>query len=302
MTDLLLDPAPVAAGGLALSRLGWGMWRLRGGDPKLALDLAEAALDAGMTLFDTADIYGPDNGEPFGAAEALFGEALARAPGLRSRIVLASKGGIVIGVPYNSSAAYLVEACEASLRRLRTDAIDLYQIHRPDLLAHPAEVAAALDRLRRDGKIREVGVSNHTAAQTAALQAHLPFKLASVQPELSALAIGAIEDGVLDHAMAHKLAVLAWSPLAQGRLAGDAGSDEQAARVIAALDETAQRLGTTRTALAIAFVLAHPSRPVALVGSQTPARLAQARAALDVRLTRPDWYAILVAARGAPMP
>ena len=140
MTDLLLDPAPVAAGGLALSRLGWGMWRLRGGDPKLALDLAEAALDAGMTLFDTADIYGPDNGEPFGAAEALFGEALARAPGLRSRIVLATKGGIVIGVPYNSSAAYLVEACEASLRRLRTDVIDLYQIHRPDLLAHPAEV------------------------------------------------------------------------------------------------------------------------------------------------------------------
>lgn len=301
MTHLTLDPAPVTAGSLALSRLGWGMWRLRGGDAKAALRLAETALEAGLTLFDTADIYGPDNGEPFGAAEALFGEALAAAPGLRGRITLASKGGIVMGVPYDSSAAYLVAACEASLRRLRTDVIDLYQIHRPDLLAHPAEVAAALDRLRRDGKIREAGVSNHTAAQTAALEAHLPFPLASVQPEFSALAIDALEDGVLDHAMARRLAVLAWSPLAQGRLA-DAPKDESSARVIAALDAIAAAQGATRTAVALAFVLAHPSRPVALVGSQTPARLAEATAALNVKLTRADWYAILVAARGAPMP
>lgn len=301
MTDLALDPTPVRAGALALSRLGWGMWRLRGGDAKAALRLAESALDAGLTLFDTADIYGPDNGEPFGAAEELFGAALAASPGLRARITLASKGGIVMGVPYDSSAAYLVQACEASLRRLRTDVIDLYQIHRPDLLAHPAEVAAALDQLRRAGKIREAGVSNHTAAQTAALQAHLPFPLASVQPEFSALAIGALEDGVLDHAMAHRLAVLAWSPLAQGRLA-DAPKDERSARVIAALDAIAAGQGVTRTAVAIAFVLAHPSRPVALVGSQTPARLAEATAALGVKLTRADWYAILVASRGVPMP
>ena len=235
MTELTLNADPVAAGGLVLSRLGWGMWRLRGGDPQTALRLAEAALEAGMTLFDTADIYGPDNGEPFGAAEALFGEALAADPSLRGRIVLASKGGIVMGVPYDSSAAYLIEACEASLRRLRTDVIDLYQIHRPDLLAHPAEVAAALDRLRRDGKIREAGTSNHTSAQTAALAAHLPFKLASIQPELSALAISALEDGVLDLAMTLGAAVLAWSPLAQGRLA-QASGDERAARVIPALE------------------------------------------------------------------
>jgi predicted oxidoreductase len=301
MTELTLNADPVAAGALSLSRLGWGMWRLRGGDPQAALRIAEAALEAGMTLFDTADIYGPDNGEPFGAAEELFGRALAADPSLRGRIVLASKGGIVMGVPYDSSAAYLIEACEASLRRLRTDVIDLWQIHRPDLLAHPAEVAAALDRLRREGKIREAGVSNHTSAQTAALVAHLPFRLASIQPEMSALAIDALQDGVLDLAMTIGAAVLAWSPLAQGRLAGAAG-DAQASRVIDALDAIAQRQGVARTSVALAFVLAHPSRPVALVGSQTPDRLIAAREALQVRLSRADWYSILVAARGAPMP
>lgn len=298
-----IDRAPVQAGqsNLSLSRLGWGMWRLKGGDPRAALALAEAALDAGMTLFDTADIYGPDNGEPFGAAEALFGEALALAPNLRSRITLASKGGIVMGVPYDSSAGYLVAACEASLKRLRTDVIDLYQIHRPDLLAHPAEVAAALDRLRRDGKIREAGVSNHTPAQTAALEAHLPFKLASIQPEFSALAIGALEDGTLDQAMARGLAVLAWSPLAQGRLASPP-DDPRARRVVAALDAIAAAQGVDRTAVALAWVLAHPSRPIAIVGSQSASRIGASAAAFDVRLTRADWYAILVAARGAPMP
>lgn len=301
MTDLVLDAAPVPAASLSLSRLGWGMWRLRGGDLSATLRLAGAALEAGLTLFDTADIYGPDNGEPFGAAEEQFGAALAADPSLRARIVLATKGGIVMGVPYDSSASYLVSACEASLRRLRTDVIDLYQIHRPDLLAHPAEVAAALDRLRRDGKIREAGVSNHTAAQTAALAAHLPFKLASVQPEFSALAIDALEDGVLDGAMAMGAAVLAWSPLAQGRLAG-APTEPRAARVIDALDVIARRQGVARTSVALAFTLAHPSRPVALVGSQTPERLLAAREAMTVKLNRADWYSILVAARGAPMP
>jgi predicted oxidoreductase len=101
--------------------------------------------------------------------------------------------------------------------------------------------------------------------------------------------------------MARKVAVLAWSPLAQGRLATD-GGDARGARVVAALDAVAARSGASRTAAALAWVLAHPSTPVALIGSQTPERLAHARAAFDVRMTRADWYAILVAARGAPMP
>ena len=95
------------------------MWRFQGDDAQAAEDRVRAALDAGVTLFDTADIYGPDNGERFGAAEALLGAgAQARARAAKQRMVIATKGGIVIGTPYDSSAGYLTAAIDASLTRL----------------------------------------------------------------------------------------------------------------------------------------------------------------------------------------
>jgi predicted oxidoreductase len=265
----------------------------------------EAALEAGCTLFDTADVYGYSRGSGFGTAETLLGAVLREAPQLRARMVLATKAGITPPVPYDSSAEHLLEACDASLRRLGVDTIDLYQIHRPDLLAHPAEVAQALERLRRAGKIREAGVSNYGAAQLDALAAHLPFALASVQNEFSPLAIEPLADGTLDAAMRRGTAVIAWSPLAQGRLATPPGAlaeDARTDRVIAALDAIARRDGTPRTAVAYAWIMAHPSRPIPLIGSQDPARIREARSAYAVHLTREDWYRILVAARGARLP
>jgi predicted oxidoreductase len=221
-------------------------------------------------------------------------------------MVLATKAGITPPVPYDSSADYLVEACEASLRRLGVEYVDLFQIHRPDLLAHPAEVSQALERLRRTGKILEAGVSNYSAAQFDALAAHLPFALASVQNELSPLAIEGLGDGTLDAAMRRRgTAVIAWSPLGQGRLGAQHGALADSARtdrVIAALDAIARRDGTPRTAVAYAWVMAHPARPIPLIGSQSPARIREARSAYAVHLTREDWYRILVAARGARMP
>ena len=284
-----------------MSPLAWGMWRFRGDDLDASTALVETALDTGINLFDTADIYGPDNGEAFGAAEALLGRVFARDPGLRGRMVLATKGGIEMGVPYNSSAAYLVAACEASLRRLGVDHIDLYQIHRPDSLAHPAEVARALDDLRRAGKIGEAGVSNHTPAQVAALAAHLPFRLAAIQPEFSPLAIEPISDGVLDQAMQMGLGVLAWSPLGQGRL-GAPAPEGRAGAVAAVLDTLAADHGVSRTAMAYAWILAHPARPIPIVGSQQAARIREAAQALTVTLTRAEWYRVLTAARGTPLP
>ncbi len=292
---------PLGRSTLSVSSLAWGMWRFRGDDLDAATTLVETALDIGINLFDTADIYGPDNGEPFGAAEALLGRIFARSPGLRGEMVLATKAGIQMGVPYNSSAAYLTAACEASLRRLRVERIDLYQIHRPDSLAHPAEVAKALDSLRAAGKIVEAGVSNHTPAQVAALSAHLPFPLASIQPEFSALAIEPLSDGVLDQAMERDLGVLAWSPLAGGRLA-QPGDDPRAARVAAALDGVARANGVSRPAAALAWILAHPARPVPILGSQSAARLREAAAATGVTLSRVQWYGVLTAARGTPLP
>ena len=287
--------------GLEVSALAWGMWRFKGADLAHAASLVQAALDSGITLFDTADIYGPDNGEPFGAAEALLGRVLRSAPGMRARIVLATKGGISMGVPYDSSASYLIAACEASLKRLGTDSIELYQIHRPDILAHPEEVANAFDRLRQSGKIVAAGVSNYTPAQTEALLRAMPFPLASIQPELSAAAIGSIEDGTLDLAMRERLGVLAWSPLAGGRLAGDA-ADPRLGAVARALDAIAQNSGVSRPAAAYAWVMAHPAAPIPIVGSQTAERIGQSAQAFEVAMTRAEWYAVYAAARGAPLP
>ena len=127
-------------------------------------DKIEQALANSMNLIDTADVYGLDwGGTAFGSAEALLGQVLAEAPGLRDRMVLASKGGIIPGVPYDS--AYLESACDASLQRLGVDQLDLYQVHRPDLLTHPEETANVLLRLIDSGKVQTVGVSNYSPSQ-----------------------------------------------------------------------------------------------------------------------------------------
>lgn len=290
----------LGASGLTVSSIAWGMWRFAGDDVAAARQRVEAALDAGATLLDTADIYGPDNQEPFGAAEALLGRVLAEAPGLRDRMVLASKGGIRMGVPYDSSATYLAEALDASLSRLGCERIDLYQIHRPDLLAHPQEVARALDDARTAGKIAAVGVSNHTPAQTAALAAFLTVPLVSHQPEFSALTTTPLFDGVIDQAMERDMAVLAWSPLGGGRLANP--TDDRARAVVALLDAKAAEAGVDRTAVAYSWIMAHPARPIPIVGTQNPARIAKLADAYLPRWTRAEWYAVLEASLGERLP
>lgn len=305
MSELRLsaDPVPLGATGISVSSLAWGMWRFKGSDVAHATSLVKAALDAGITLFDTADIYGPDNGEPFGASEALLGRVFAADPGLRGQMVLATKGGIRMGVPYDSSSAYISEAVDASLKRLGVDHVDLWQIHRPDLLAHPAEVAEALDRIVSSGRARAVGVSNFTPAQVAALTSYLETPLASIQPEFSALASKPLFDGTMDQAMQMGLAVLAWSPLGQGRLGelrADAAPHVRAAAEV--IGRIAKEQGVSATAVAYAFVGAHPARPIPIVGTQTAARIAEAKDALKVSFTRAEWYEILQAAMGERLP
>jgi predicted oxidoreductase len=184
---------------------------------------------------------------------------------------------------------------------MQCETIDLYQIHRPDLLAHPEEVAAALVKLRDAGKIRFAGVSNYQGSQLSALQSFLPFPLVSHQLEFSALTIGPLSDGTLDQAIERRLALLAWSPLAGGRLTGQP-ADPRARAVADALDRIAEREGQSRTAVALAWVLAHPARPIAIIGTQNPARITEAARALEVRLTREDWYAVLTASRQEKLP
>ena len=290
---------PLGKSGIEISSIAWGMWRFAGLDMPAARAAIDAAFDAGITLFDTADIYG--FGEThFGAAEELLGKVFAEAPELRDRMVLATKGGIAPPAPYDSSAEYLSDAIDNSLQRIGTDRIDLWQIHRPDILTHPQEIARTIEDAHKAGKIRSFGVSNFTQAQIATLAQFSSVPIVSTQPELSALRIDTIENGELDQAMAMDLAVLAWSPLGGGRIGDPTNKREQ--DVAAALSGVAAAHGVSRTAAAYSWIMAHPARPIPIVGSQNPARIAEAADAFKVKWTRADWYNVLVAARGVPLP
>ena len=307
MTNNLVDTSPRSLGSdLSVGPIAYGQWRYTNDDLATAQGLLETALDAGMNLIDTADVYGFDwGGTGFGSVEVLLGRVLAAAPQLRDRMVLATKGGIIPPAPYDSSDAYLRSAVDASLSRLNTDVIDLYQIHRPDLFAHPAQVAETLASLRAEGKIREVGISNYTTDQYEALAAHLPFPLSSTQPEFSVLRLTPMRDGTFDKAMRDGITPLAWSPLGGGRLFGEPDVIDANApnpELIELLDVIAEREGVDRAAVAVAFVLSHPARPVAIIGTQNPDRIRSANDALGINLTRADVYGIVQASEGVPLP
>ena len=304
MPDGLVDTAPRTLGsdGPTVGPLGFGAWRFTHDDDGRAADVLEAAVDAGLTLVDTAEVYGLDwGGRGLGSVEEAMGRALALRPGLRDRLVLATKGGIRPPTPYDSSD--LRGAVEGSLRRLGVDHVELYQVHRPDLFAHPAEVADALAGAVDDGLVGAVGVSNHTPAQTEALAHHLAARdvpLVATQPELSVVALDPVRDGTLDLAARMGLRVLAWSPLGGGRVAT---GDGLAPALGTVLDDLADREGVDRAAVAVAFTLALPTRPVALLGSQRPERLAAlAQAVASVHLDRHDCYRLVVASEGVPLP
>ena len=302
MTSFLPAPAQrsLGKGGATVAPLAWGMWRFAGDDVGAARARVEAALAAGVTLFDTADIYGPDNNEAFGAAEVLLGRVFAEARDLRDRIVLASKGGIVIGTPYDSSAAYLANAIDASLARLGIDRLDLWQIHRHDMLTHPAEVARALEDAHRAGKIAAIGVSNFSLSQTEALATHLDLPLASHQPEFSPLTLAPLTDGIFDQAMAKGMAVLAWSPFAGGRLVNPA--DARSRVVAALLDAKAAEHEVPRSAATYSWIMAHPAAPIPIVGTQDVGRIAEIPLALKPRWSRAEWYAVLQASMEETLP
>ncbi len=290
----------LGANGPEVGALGYGTWRLTSENVATNQELIETALDAGMNLIDTADVYGLDHGGTgFGQNEERLGAVLAAAPALRERMVLATKGGIMPPLPYDSSPEYLRSAVDASLTRLCVESIDLWQIHRADLFTHPADVAATLDALIAEGKIVMVGVSNFTVDQYDALAAHLKAPIVSTQPEYSVAQLAPLRDGTFDRCMRDGIVPLAWSPLAGGRLFSGDGVRQE---LLDVLDRLAEREHTDRATIAIAFVLAHPSKPVALLGTQTPARLTSSRAAFDVHLDRNDVYDIVAASEGVPLP
>ncbi len=313
-----MQKVPLGESKLQSSRLAYGCWRLaRTGniqeDLKTARGAILAAVDAGYTLFDHADIYCK------GRAESAFGEVLRENPSLRKKILIASKCGIRTaddppGAPqrYDFSAEHIIRSCDQSLKRLHTDRIDLYQLHRPDWLMEVDEVAIAFSSLSKSGKVREFGVSNFRPSQVSLLQRAIQQKLEKNlvvnQVEISLAQLAALDDGTLDQCQALNITPLAWSPLGGGLL-GDGACEllpgqkgYEPAPIVTALDEIAKERGATRSAIALAWLLKHPTKIVPIIGTTNPERIREAAKAAAIELTREEWYKLLIAARGEPLP
>jgi predicted oxidoreductase len=293
----------ISPGGPALSRIVAGAWRMAqwGFDVGQRTRWIEQCLELGVTTFDHADIYGGYT------VEALFGEALAAAPGLRERLQIVTKCGIKLVSPqrpahaiksYDTSRAHVTASVDASLQALRTDRIDLLLIHRPDALMDPDELADTFRRLRAAGKVMHFGVSNHTPSQLALL--HRRHPLVTHQIELSPLQLAALGDGTLDQCIELGLRPMIWSPLAGGRLF--TAADESARRVRAVLEELGAPRGVGVATMAYAWILRHPSKPLPIAGSRRIDALRDAAAALDVSLTAEEWYRVWQASTGHEVP
>lgn len=287
------------AGGLSLSRVVAGMWRMHEWNlsPQQRLGLIEQCLELGVSSFDHADIYGG-----YGV-EATFGEALALQPSLRERIQLVSKCGIKLIAParpdhtiqhYDTSASHIQASVENSLRQLRTDYLDLLLIHRPDPLMDFDEVAGAFERLRQQGKVKHFGVSNFSRHQFESLNRRIA--LATNQVEFSPLFVAPMFDETLDGLQDKGVAPMIWSPLAGGRLFS---SDEAAAqRVRTVVQRIADELQRPFSSVVFAWIMQLPSRPIPLTGSGRIAAIAEAVQATQFSLSRSQWFEILRAARG----
>ncbi|MFT3788774.1 MAG: aldo/keto reductase [Tepidisphaeraceae bacterium] len=304
---------------LVVSRLSYGNMRCVGtwNPPEATAERRAAgvkshlaAFDAGYTLFDTADIYCR------GVCEEVLGQTLRESPSLRKQIVIATKCGIRFGGDPNPtsphrfdfSKQHILWSCEQSLKKMGIETIDLYQLHRPDALMNPPEIAEAFDELHRAGKVRYFGVSNFLPSTVNALQKHLRQTLIVNQVEIHPGRIACFEDGTLDQCIEKNITPLSWSPLAGGWLGAGRSlnlNDGQYAHrknIQNILDEIANELGTSRTVVALAWLLKHPAGINPIVGSNNPANIAEAAKADALELSREQWYRLYVAARGKALP
>ena len=291
-------------GGPEFSRLVYGTWRLlddvEAAAPERLLSRMRLCVERGITTVDTAEVYGAYE------VEERVGAALRLDKGLRSKLEIVTKCGIYVPVPrhpdrktahYNASADRIVKSAEKSLRLLGTDYLDVLLIHRPDWLTPAAETAAGFERLLESGKVRSVGVSNYDMAQFDALQSCLRQPLVTNQIELSLFHTAPLTDGTLSRCERRGVKPMAWSPLGGGRLFR--AGDETSARVRAACAALAPRYGNAAPeALAIAWILALPSQPVVVLGTNKVDRIEASVAALSIHLAREDWFQLREAACG----
>jgi len=294
--------------GPEFSRLVFGTWRVLDDPATRTVEGLHHRLrvceEVGITTVDTAEIYGV-----YRVEEAL-GAAMAVDSALRQRLQIVSKCGIYVPCEfhpdrktafYNATAERIVKSTEKSLRFLRTDYLDLLLVHRPDWLASVDETAEGLNRLLKEGKIRNAGVSNYSVTQFDALNSRMLKPLVTNQVEFSLLHMDPVYDGVFDHAQQRGYRPMAWSPLARALLWDASHAASQ--RLQAVGRELSEKYeGATLDQLAYAWILAHPAGALPVIGTHKPERIRAAAAATKLRLDREDWYALWTAAKGHPIP
>lgn len=271
--------------------------------PRDTIEWIETCLEAGITTFDHADVYGQYT------TESRFGQALKLSPSLRQKIELVSKCDVCITCNsrpenhinhYNTSPEYIRQSVERSLRNLSTDHLDLLLLHRPDPLMNADHTAGALAELQTEGKIKHIGVSNFTPSQVSLLQSRLDAPLVTNQVECSLLHIEPLFDGTFDQAQEMRSRPMVWSPFAGGRLF--AGTGERSRRVKEAIEPLKEKYSATAGQIALAWLLALPCKPQPVIGTGKADRIREAAGAVAIELDRQDWFTLLVASQGHPVP
>ena len=316
---------------LRVSRLAAGCMGLGGGwekgtvltkeHEKQARDFLDAALELDINLIDHANIYAA------GRAEEVFGRVLRERPALRDELVIQSKCGIrwaddPPGVPQRFDFSYgnIVSAVDAILKRLGTDYLDVLLLHRPDPLMEGEEIARAFAELKAAGKVRYFGLSNQNRGMMEYIQSFLPDPLVANQLQMSLMHHGFAEatisfnqaspsypdgwEGTLEYCRLKGVGLQAWSPLDRGALTGaDLSKQPESVRKTAGLvKEYAEARGVPPEAIVLDWLLKHPAKIIPVLGTTRPDRLAACAKAVDVSLTREEWYKLFETARGRPMP
>ncbi|BBJ27446.1 aldo/keto reductase [Athalassotoga saccharophila] len=294
----------IGNGEIRSSEIALGCMRIADMSVKDVSKLINTALEEGINFFDHADIYGG------GRSEEVFGMALKEVKE-REKIFIQTKCGIRDGY-YDFSKDHILEAVEGSLRRLKTDYIDVLLLHRPDALVDPEEVAEAFSILHSSGKVRNFGVSNHNPMQIELLSQYLNQRIIINQLQLSITNTGMIDAGlnvnmqidksidrdgsVLDYCRISGITIQAWSPFQYGFFDGVFLDNPKFKTLNDEIDKVAKNYDVPKSAIPIAWILRHPAKIQPVIGTTNPKHLREICQASNVNLTRKEWYDLYKAA------
>ena len=266
----------------------------------------QASIEAGATFFDHADKYGD------GACEERFADAIHMSSAVREKVILQSKCGIRDGIAFDFSKAHILSAVDGSLKRLKTDYLDVLLLHRPDALVEPEEVAEAFDILQNSGKVRNFGVSNQNPMQIQLLKKFVKQPIVANQLQLSIAHATMISQGlhvnmqderavnrdgsILDFCRLNDITIQPWSPFQYGFFEGVFLGSEKFPVLNAKIDDIAARYGVSNTTIAIAWLLRHPAQMQPVTGTMSVEHLMDCVKAAEIRISREEWYEIYLAA------